>query len=1600
MVYGAASGAIEGVTEKLLPGAGDLYGKAISKMGKRAVKEVGAEVAEVGIKRAAKEALGEGAEEVLAELANPALKSIYKGRDAFEEYGDADYWRGVAEAGIVGMGTSAAYGGTVGRMTKTTGKYADARATLEHIEEQQKLRSRADLSQAERVQIEQNIKADNEQFSNRLRKLSDKGRAAVFEKMPQLKLMFDADGSINETQRAALDANIKAAGDSTFDVRYRTSTLSADTVKAALENGSTDSHEMRAFTGEMSEVQNRALGEVHEIMGAVSERSGNALGGFVITETSPEGGAYFDPDTRVITIGADVLKNGNVTDAVTRALEKDGTLGTVVHEVAHGIEETNAGKALAKVLTDDADLHDLAITDVLERGYLKEFFAENGKEADLDTVRRGIERLIERENAGEMLTEGEQAALDEYRSEVAAFADQRLLGNKAFVKKLITTKPTTAERLIGKIREVQENLKARKDPAAKAQLELVRKAEKLFMQGLSQAGGVIDANGKIHIANREDDELTRENAEKMQVSRLSNPKSVDEKSKVRYNKHSTYVQWKSDAMAWANKHDTEIGDRGFGSDGEYYYFYEAIDPYKRGRASDYKVLFEISANDEMLAKRLCEEVTKNNGRNLEVLRGDIGRYRDARKNHHSDNANAKRSTGSHGRTGELDRGKSSQNGKRGYQKGDRPVHFHFDEDGTEHVTYASGRREVKRSRTASGDVVTLSKGQLAKLKANYHGEKVFDKPKIVEALMDIECMEHLKPATVNRLVDELWKGFNGRLGASGYQLQAQVVWDTIHTAIIEEAGDYLLDQEYRFKEPALMKMETQITAALERIVREGRPSKAAKQKADTDKLREQAAYWRDEHTRVVERTKALPKLSYALQRLADMKKGRYVNAAQYQGDTFSVAVKELAKINWRGGLVRDAKIREHFAKLAAWYTKKNPLYAGDGNGNELFRQEIADVLNSLGNSQNGALSVEDLQAAETVVKYFIHEIEAHNTYYKDGKRLDATPEAKRYIERAERAKVIALRCGVWQNLVRSGFARMVADPAMLMRQADGYLSGFFTEQYEQLRQGTIDAAVKERELSEEFEKFWEEHKAYGKRYNDATVKFGDVEMPLQEAISLYMTMHREHAFAGLAGAGFEIDGKKATENISNGFADEVNRQLAEDWKALPPEELLTLTKKKNAEMERAALKTVIEKKRQALYDQFTAEDRELIALMERGYEACRDIKVRVDEIVQGYSNVTGGYYYPIRRTGLAENVDAYTGFEGDRVTNLSMNKETVKNAHKLFIEPAHIVFMRHLKATSLYHGLGVFTDNFNRLYNLDITGPKIREAAQSAAKRVVVTLEPDAELDARIANSQSSRSKVLREYLVEKFGGRTFTMSDGRSVVMDNTDAKELSQHAGEKKSAQLANLEKLIQKAVPAGEDLSVEHKKFTEFHYYAITVKYGTDEMDLLLNVGVAKNDGSSHLYSITDNKREAPTHYGVSGPVGNRIKSASPNNSIPQNGGNVNVGEQKNYRSPKTVRDALGQSNKFTKEMIKYFKELKQDVEGISKKKSTDPTNAVAFIRSMYATYQLGANPKVWVTQFSSLIAASNMLDADCIAKGLKVGGKDVDEFCRLACGQSKP
>ena len=79
--------------------------------------------------------------------------------------------------------------------------------------------------------------------------------------------------------------------------------------------------------------------------------------------------------------------------------------------------------------------------------------------------------------------------------------------------------------------------------------------------------------------------------------------------------------------------------------------------------------------------------------------------------------------------------------------------------------------------------------------------------------------------------------------------------------------------------------------------------------------------------------------------------------------------------------------------------------------------------------------------------------------------------------------------------------------------------------------------------------------------------------------------------------------------------------------------------------------------------------------------------------------------------------------------------------------------------------------------------------------------------------------------------------------------------------------------------------------------------------------------------------------------------------------------------------------------YFKKLITDIQGISPV-SSEGRAVLSFIRGSYAKFQLGANPKTWVTQLSSLFASSSLLDASSITRGMTVSAKDVDTYCPLA------
>lgn len=124
------------------------------------------------------------------------------------------------------------------------------------------------------------------------------------------------------------------------------------------------------------------------------------------------------------------------------------------------------------------------------------------------------------------------------------------------------------------------------------------------------------------------------------------------------------------------------------------------------------------------------------------------------------------------------------------------------------------------------------------------------------------------------------------------------------------------------------------------------------------------------------------------------------------------------------------------------------------------------------------------------------------------------------------------------------------------------------------------------------------------------------------------------------------------------------------------------------------------------------------------------------------------------------------------------------------------------------------------------------------------------------------------------------------------------------------------------------------------------------------------------------------------------------------NVDVGD--NPGDPNTVKKAIGDvwgkkrmkwfgGKVEIKGGVDYFVDMIQDVQKIPRKSDRMLLDGIVeYMRGRAAVAVLGANPKVLVTQFSSLFAATSILDGQYIIKGLgmKADGAEINKYCTLA------
>ena len=457
LLYGAASGAVEVATEKMWGGFGRLTGKGF-------LDNVGKSVASTGIRRVAKEAVQEGIEEIVSELANPALKSIYKGKDAFNEYTDPEYWKRVGEAGLVGGLTSIAYGGTVGKVIETAqGTHQDISESLEQVESLEKKRSNLfaedNLTTQNEAKINESVRKNFENIQRVLQKSSEKMRAKYIETY-NLSEMFEADGTMKSDFAATLNgttttAQTNAQGGegaqdalASLDKRYYHPSLRGQEqriVEGLAQQGT------RVYSGELTATEQANYTKFKKAFNALSQK-GLVQSDFVLAEASDKFYSYLDGKT--VVIGKDTL-------------ESDMWQRKLIHETTHFTEGTKEWADYASYILSQTDTS-AAVESVLSKEY-------GITQADVDSLQMAIDK-------GE-LSDAQRLLL----SEVMATQSELLFGNEQMIAKLTQEKKSLARRILERIKDFIKTLKS-KTPKETAVIEKLETARKLFEKALDKGG--------------------------------------------------------------------------------------------------------------------------------------------------------------------------------------------------------------------------------------------------------------------------------------------------------------------------------------------------------------------------------------------------------------------------------------------------------------------------------------------------------------------------------------------------------------------------------------------------------------------------------------------------------------------------------------------------------------------------------------------------------------------------------------------------------------------------------------------------------------------------------------------------------------------------------------------------------------------------------------------------------------------------------------------------------------------------------------------------------------------------------------------------------
>lgn len=434
-----------------------------------------------------------------------------------------------------------------------------------------------------------------------------------------------------------------------------------------------------------------------------------------------------------------------------------------------------------------------------------------------------------------------------------------------------------------------------------------------------------------------------------------------------------------------------------------------------------------------------------------------------------------------------------------------------------------------------------------------------------------------------------------------------------------------------------------------------------------EQYHKEALTWKEKYYDERTRNSVINRLLDKVQKVKDWKSGTFLNASQYKADIFKRSIDKLANIKFRGDL-NQSGTRDIVSGLKEWYSKSNPLLEG------VYDSEIAEMLDDIATSE-GKLSTQELRNLSNVVDYFKHFVETYNKVYRNGKYVEAQPIAEKYVSVIKRNQSVKVG---WLKKYFEKYLATFGDPITVARYFDKYESGFYSEMLATLRESATKAQIDEMNIREPIEEFIKKNKKYFNKAEKMTVKYQGRDIPLLQAMYVYMAMNDVDTIPSFAKSGFVFNDGNSDVRI-DGFA-------------------------ANEDVEIAEMQIMAKEIQTSLEKQFSAADKEYIEIARKIFnEDCRKRFSETSIILKGYTNAKEGDYVPIRRANIAKNVDTSTfEYEVNRASNASFTKDRVKGAKgELRVDGIDTVLDRHIRAVAQYANLAPAIEEYNKLFSLN-----------------------------------------------------------------------------------------------------------------------------------------------------------------------------------------------------------------------------------------------------------------------------------------------------------